>query len=181
MLLYVYCPNITEILLTVALNTLALTLTLLSIFMLSFIFVIIWVEANQCRFLLIICLYLYCYGRSGYQERKIRLPLTCGTPPDFCRALFCVQIFEMTGDCSCCWHWFICWASLCKASFHMLTSKLKHVSGLLNNMLIGKSSEYIFCRMLQYILLNGKCSLKFIKISNLFPIRSGGMQCRIYP
>ena len=63
----------------------------------------------------------------------------------------------------------------------MLTSKVKHVIGLLNNMLIGKSSEYIFCRMLQYILIYGKCSFKFIKISNVFRIRYGGIQCRIYP
>ena len=31
---------------------------------------------------------------------------------------FYVQWFELRGDCSLCWYWWICWPSLFKLSFH---------------------------------------------------------------
>ena len=71
----------------------------------------LWVEANLCRFFLIICLYIYgmysCW-RSSYQEGRIGIPLTGLTLSHFCSCpkpgpgfpmsyvvLFCVQWVQL--------------------------------------------------------------------------------------
>jgi hypothetical protein len=71
------------------------------------------------------------HWRAGYQEGRVKIPLTCLTPPHFCVCpkpgidfqrhiffnFFYVQWVEMRGDCSFCWYW---WPSLFKLSFHNL-------------------------------------------------------------
>ena len=91
----------------------------LSMFMLSFTFEIVWaflVEANMCCFFKLVCLYRLCRYRSSYQERRIGIPLihhilACPKSGPGCPAsyvvvfLYSVSSVKMRGDCSFCWYW----------------------------------------------------------------------------
>jgi len=74
------------------------------------------------------CLYLYCQKRRYGDWEPINLfnTTTCvclsqtrtWSLNSMCHGLYCVQWSEVLGDCSFCWHWWNCWPSLFKLSFH---------------------------------------------------------------
>jgi hypothetical protein len=44
----------------------------------------VWVEENLCRFLFIVCLYMYCHWRSRYEAGEVGILLTGLTLSHFC-------------------------------------------------------------------------------------------------
>ena len=76
-------------------------------------------------------IYMYCYWRSSYQERRgVGIPLTGLTPPHVCVCpkpgpvfpMLYVMVFvclvKMRCGCSFSWYWWNSWPSLFKLSFH---------------------------------------------------------------
>ena len=87
---------------------------------------VFWVEENLCKLILLLFISICIVAQDPIIKKRVGIQLTDLSSPHCCAYLkpspfisyticeghFCIQRFEVRGNCSLGWYWWNCWTSL---------------------------------------------------------------------